>query len=194
MHAYEEDGKIVLWAPLGREQKGSTSIVLGDIGPCQMHRVIIDVAQTSVQIQKVIGSDMRTEFPRIRDDGVGRKVKHGYSAVQGENGEFDFVGIAKWDFEGGGLQAMIRFPTGVIGGEPIFIPSSESTATDDDHGYIGMFLWNSLLGTSTFVLYDAQTMSPQPVVELKMPRRVPMGFHARWITEDEFNLQAAMGR
>jgi len=194
MHAYEEDGKIVLWAPLGREQKGSTSIVLGDIGPCQMHRVIIDVAQTSVQIQKVIGSDMRTEFPRIRDDGVGRKVKHGYSAVQGENGEFDFVGIAKWDFEACGLQAVIRFPTGVIGGEPIFIPSTKSTATDDDCGYIGMFLWHSILGKSTFVLYDAQTMSPQPVVEFEMPRRVPMGFHARWITEDEFNLQAAMGR
>jgi len=194
LHAYEEDGKIILWAPLARELKGATSFVLGDIGPCRMHRVIIDIAKTSVQIQEVPGSDLHTEFPRIRDDGVGRRVRYGYSAVQGD-GEFDFVGIAKWDFEACRLEAVIHFPTGVIGGEPIFIPSAKSTATDhDDHGYIGMFLWHSELGTSTFVLYDARTMSPQPVAELEMPRRVPMGFHARWITEDEFNLQATMDR
>jgi len=143
LHAYEEDGRIILWAPLGRELKGSTSIVLGDIGPCRMHRVIIDIAQTSVQIQEVVGSDLRTEFPRIRDDGVCRRVRYGYSAVQGGDGEFDFVGIAKWDFEACRLQAIIRFPAGVIGGEPIFIPSAKSMATDDDYGYIGMFLFRT---------------------------------------------------
>jgi len=194
LHAFEEDGNIILWAPLARELKGSTSLVLGDVGPCRMHKVTIDVAQASVQIQEVIGSDLRTEFPRIRDDGVGRRVRHGYSAVQGAEGEFDFVGIAKWDFEAGGLEKIIHFPAGVIGGEPIFIPSADSTATDDDCGYIGMFLWHSELRKSTFVLYDAHTMSPQPVAELEIPRRVPMGFHARWITEDEFNLQATIDR
>jgi carotenoid cleavage dioxygenase len=194
LHAYEEDGKIVLWAPLGRELKGSTSMVLGDIGPCRMHQVTIDIAQTSVQIQEVIGSDLLTEFPRIRDDGVGRRVRHGYSAVQGGDGDFDFVGIAKWDFEACGLESVIRFPTGVLGGEPIFIPSAQSTTPDDDCGYIGMFLWHTELAKSTFVLYDAQTMSPQPVAELEMPRRVPMGFHARWVSEDEFDLQATQDR
>jgi len=196
LHAYDdEDGKVVLWAPVGREMQGSRSAVFGDIGPCQMHRIVIDVAAAAVDIQAVAGSELRTEFPRIRDDRVGSRVRYGYSALQGEGScEFNFVGFAKWDFEADGLAQVIHFPEGVIGGEPIFVPSKASQQYDgDDNGYIGMFLWDSKSGESTFALYDARTMYPEPVVEMHVPRRVPMGFHGLWVTESELEKRVASG-
>jgi len=188
MHAYDDDdGKVVLWAPVGRELQGSRSVILGDCGPCQMHRIVIDVAASSVDIHSVPGSQLRTEFPRIRDDRAGHRVRYGYSALQGAGDcEFNLVGIAKWDFEIGGLAETIHFPEGVVGGEPIFVPSATPQPCDgDDAGYIGMFLWDSRNCESTFVLYDARTMAAEPVVEMHVPRRVPMGFHALWVSEDE---------
>jgi len=195
MHAYDDDGKVVLWAPVGRELQGARGTVLGDIGPCQMHRIVIDVAANSVDIQSVPGSELRTEFPRIRDDRVGQRTRYGYSALQGEGDcEFNFIGIAKWDFETGQLSNSIYFPAGVVGGEPIFVPSTTpQPCAGDDAGYIGMFLWDSWKRESTFVLYDAQTMSAEPVVEMHVPRRVPLGFHALWIPEDALQRGSGAG-
>ena len=84
---------------------------------------------------------------------------------------------------------MIHLPDGVIGGEPIFIPSSGGASSGDDCGYISMFLWNQNTEESTFALFDAKTFSATPVVELAVPRRVPLGFHAAWITEEQFQKQ-----
>jgi len=191
LHAYDEGDRVVLWAPVCRGLRGTRNVVLGDVGPAQMHRIDIDVAAGSVDIQQVPGSHLRTEFPRIRDDAVGRRVGCGYSALQKEGCfEFNFNGIAKWSFEAGGLERALHFPDGVVGGEPIFIPSADSIGPDDT-GYIGMFLWDLRTRESSFVLYDARTLSPEPVVELQVPRRVPMGFHALWVSKAEFRRQSA---
>jgi len=78
----------------------------------------------------------------------------------------------------------------------VFCPSSEVDAAttggvfgDDDRGYLGLILWNQRTQESTFAVYDAKTFLPTPIVELSIPRRVPIGFHAAWITEEQFQQQ-----
>lgn len=191
MHAWDEDGKIILWTPMSYYKPGMEEGILGDTGRAQMQRVVIDIDKRSVEIHDVPGgANVFTDFPRVRDDGIGRDVRYGFSGVMLEGGdpEFNFVGVAKWDMKAGRLDSVFNFPEGVVGGEPVFMPRHGGANSDDD-GYIGMFLWNPEAEESTFTIWDARTFSPTPVCELLVPRRVPIGFHAAFITEEQFQTQ-----
>jgi hypothetical protein len=39
-------------------------------------------------------------------------------------------------------------------------------------------------------VYDAKTMSPEPVAQIELPQRVPGGLHGTWITRDQLEKQA----
>eukprot|EP00747_Dinoflagellata_sp_TGD_P103685 gnl/TRDRNA2_/TRDRNA2_169039_c1_seq1.p1 gnl/TRDRNA2_/TRDRNA2_169039_c1~~gnl/TRDRNA2_/TRDRNA2_169039_c1_seq1.p1 ORF type:complete len:498 (-),score=103.76 gnl/TRDRNA2_/TRDRNA2_169039_c1_seq1:146-1459(-) len=195
-YAFDEDGKITLFSPCGFYKEDKNHGVLGGFGPSRMKRFVIDVQQKTAEIHDVPGGeDLETEFPRIRDDRVGLRTRYGYSGWQEYDadparGEFNFTGILKWDFQEGCLANKLHFPEGVVGGEPVFMPrEGEKPGDADDRGYISMILWNEKKRESTYVVYDAQTLSPTPVVEFLVPRRVPMGFHAQWITESQFQQQ-----
>lgn len=191
-YAYDEGDTIVLWSPLGFYEEGKVDGILGGLGSLRMHRLVIDVQKKTVDIQKVPGAELHmTEFPRIRDDCIGGiKVRYGYSGLAEGGTEFNFTGILKWDFDQVKLDKVIQFPEGVIGGEPVFLPTQAKNGSGtDDAGYIGLFLWNQKTSQSTFAVYDAKSFSPTPVVELAVPRRVNVGFHALWITEEQFQQQ-----
>lgn len=193
LYAYDEGDKIVLWTPVSFEDKSRAQGILGGAGFSKMRRVVIDVAAKTVDIQNVKGGEHTTEFPRIRDDRSGMRTRYGYSGMQVENelgAEFNFAGLFKWDFQEGGLIGRIDFPYGVVGGEAVFVPRTSGwTAESDDHGYMCLFLWNVKTRESTFAIYDAKSFSPTPVAELLVPRRVPIGFHCKWITEGQFQQQ-----
>lgn len=187
-YAYDQDGKIILWTPVSYYSADSTGTILGGLGSGHMKRVVIDLNAKDVKIQDVEGAQkFATEFPRIRDDRVGLRVRYGFSGLQSPEGDFDFRGIMKWDFNLCKLDKVIHFPEGVVGGEPVFIPKTGKV--EDDDGYICLLLWNQKTQESTFAVYNAKTFDSTPVVEFLVHRRVPLGFHAAWITEKQFQQQ-----
>lgn len=188
-YAYDHDGQIILWTPVSYYDADSKGTILGGLGTGHMRRVVIDVQGKSVKIQEVEGGQkFCTEFPRIRDDRVGcNGVRYGFSGLQTTEGDFDFRGLLKWDFQSCKLDKVIHYPEGVVGGEPVFIP--KSNCQEDDDGYIGLLLWNEKTQESTFAAYDAKSFDATPVVEFLVHRRVPLGFHAAWITEQQFQQQ-----
>jgi len=189
LHAEDKDGQIVLWSPVAFYKPDSEEAdgrILGDLGPLTMHRIVIDVNEKTASLEEVAsGKDYYTEFPRIRDDRIGSRTRYGFSAIQEEGAEFNFRGFLKWDFEHAELAKAIVLPEGVVGGEPVFMPSGDG----DDEGYLGLILWNENTKESSFALYDAKTFSSEAVVEMSIPRRVPLGFHTAWIDEAQFNQQ-----
>jgi len=189
LYAYENEGKIVLMAILNHYQANTVKGIIANIGPFQMSRLVIDLEKHTVNIKSLNGPE--TEFPRIRDDRVGLRCRYGFSASLRPPGEdLDFDGILKWDLEEGRLVRQIIFPEGVVGGEPVFLPRTGSSPDEaGDNGYIGTFLWNTRTFESTFAIYDARSLSSTPVTEFSVPRRVPVGFHATWITEEQFQQQ-----
>lgn len=44
---------------------------------------------------------------------------------------------------------------------------------------------------SELVVFDAQTMSSTPVCRLRLPQRVPLGFHGAWVTQEQLAAQSA---
>lgn len=194
LHAYDKDGKIILWAPMSFEADDGCWI--GDLTDgCtanSMRRLELNLENKTVDIGEVEGGDKHaTEFPRVRDDCVGSYCRYGYSALQSPGNDFNFTGILKWDFEESRLCNTISFPPNVVGGEPIFIPKDGGSNEGKlgDEGYIGQYLWDYAKNQSSFALFDAQSFSSTPVVELAVPHRVPIGFHAAWINEQQFQRQ-----
>lgn len=184
MFGYNEGGMIHLETPMmSYDPNASNASILGATSGGYMHHLVIDTAAKSVKFDLIHG-DTTTEFPRVRDDRVGGRTRWGFSALQEGNG-FDFRGIMKWDMLRHELAGTIHFGDGVVGGEPIFVPHG----TADDEGFISMFLWNQKTKISTFVLYNAQTFDPEPVAELRIPHKVPLGFHGTWLSETDLGAQ-----
>ncbi|GIL45175.1 hypothetical protein Vafri_2503 [Volvox africanus] len=100
-------------------------------------------------------------------------------------------GLAKMDLEAApgtdACVAMIKYPPGVTGGEAVFVPRTGATVEDD--GYLVVYVYDSKADMSYMNIYNALTMSPTPVASLRMPRRVPYGFHGTWVTEEQLKKQ-----
>jgi carotenoid cleavage dioxygenase-like enzyme len=88
--------------------------------------------------------------------------------------------------EASALVGLIRHGTGRMGGEAVFVPAGSN---GEDDGYLVTFVYDEGSGNSELVLYDAKTMSCNPVARVKMPRRVPFGFHGLWMTGKQIHVQ-----
>jgi carotenoid cleavage dioxygenase-like enzyme len=52
-------------------------------------------------------------------------------------------------------------------------------------GYIISYLTYAESGESEAVILDARDISAGPICRLKIPERVPVGFHACWVSSDK---------
>mmetsp|Transcript_13987 Transcript_13987/g.42222 ORF Transcript_13987/g.42222 Transcript_13987/m.42222 type:complete len:538 (+) Transcript_13987:324-1937(+) len=139
------------------------------------------------------------EFPTIHPRLTGRKTRYTYMPHLGPfvSGEHPtFAGISKVDLlaedEGSALAGQIPFPQGFEGGEAYFVPTdklaNEHSAVEDA-GYLVTFLTSASGVDSRMVVYDARTMAPRPVASVRLPARVPAGFHGLHINEEQLASQ-----
>ena len=67
------------------------------------------------------------------------------------------------------------------GGEIQFVEKKNAQSEDD--GYLLGFVHDEGSNTSTFWVMDARTMDDQPLAVVRLPERVPFGFHSLWVPE-----------
>ena len=120
--------------------------------------------------------DALSEFPVINNDRAGRRTKYSYHVVFEDCIEQRFSGLLKYDLETG-ASARHDFPSGVFGSEPAFAP--KIGASDEDDGYLITFTAD-LAGRSEAHVIDAKNVSAPPLAKVKLPQRVPAGFHGVW--------------
>ena len=98
------------------------------------------------------------------------------------------------------VVAKFMYPPGCYGGEPMFVPriiSSLDSCTDhgggaEDDGYVLVFMHNEVTGKSELLVLDASSSggsSMELLASIKLPSRVPYGFHGTFITKDELKHQ-----
>ncbi|KAJ9507854.1 hypothetical protein QJQ45_021212 [Haematococcus lacustris] len=89
--------------------------------------------------------------------------------------------------------AVIRYPVGCYGGEAYFVPRHQDPAKCDgeDDGFMVLYVYHSKEDISCFEVYDAKTMSPTPLAQIKLPQRVPYGFHGTWVPEAQLKLMSS---
>ncbi|KAH0645584.1 hypothetical protein KY284_033468 [Solanum tuberosum] len=68
------------------------------------------------------------------------------------------------------------FGEGCFCGEPFFVAKNNLEAEEDD-GYVMLYVHNEKTGESNFLVMDATSPNLDIVANVKLPRRVPYGFH-----------------
>lgn len=116
--------------------------------------------------------DIPTEFPRINDAWRGQAQRYSYHCHLAENPTLLFDGIVKYDLPAA-KATTLRLPPGHYCSEPTFVPRG----LEEDDGYLATFV-TSRAGSSEFCLFDARSLSAEPVARVALPRRLPILFHS----------------
>ena len=118
--------------------------------------------------------------------------RYGFTAIFGDRGSF--IGWAKWDMVSRSLHSTVYYGHNETGGEPIVVRAKKQSAveegdddsvTEEESVYVGSYVYNEEENQSYFLLYDVE--SNRQVCRLKMPQRVPFGFHGQFISGEELD-------
>ncbi|SEP18550.1 carotenoid oxygenase family protein [Amycolatopsis saalfeldensis] len=165
------DGRIVLhvvrydhmFAP-GRPQPDGT-----------LWRWTVDPAAGTVTEDRL--DDRRAEFPRIDDRLAGADVRFGH--LTASRGPEERSSLLRHDLHTGAVEEH-RFETGRIPGEAVFVPADE---TPGGAGWLLAYVYDATAGSSDLVVLDAQNVAAPPVATVRLPQRVPAGFHGNWLPD-----------
>jgi carotenoid cleavage dioxygenase-like enzyme len=62
--------------------------------------------------------------------------------------------------------------------EPVFVPRDNPASEND--GYLLTLWWNPETGLSELLIHDASDLVAEPLAQVRLPVRVPFGFHGSW--------------
>src|SRR5205814_9286165 len=65
--------------------------------------------------------------------------------------------------------------------EGVFVPASEGA--DEDEGWVLTVVYDATRDGSDLALLDATDFTAPPVATVRLPQRVPFGFHGWWLSE-----------
>jgi carotenoid cleavage dioxygenase-like enzyme len=188
MNAYEDGDEVVLDVHrYGRLQFMSPSSARDpnwrDEQIARLHRWRLDLVRGGVRSEPL--DDHEGEFPRVDERLVGRKHRFGYFASTGPEGnpsfQPEFTSIAKIDLERGSRVEVRAHGAGNGCGEPVFVPRRPDAAEDD--GWVLYLAYDRERNASELVVVDAREFGGEPVARVRMPHRVPYGFHGNWVAD-----------
>uniref|UniRef100_A0A803P489 carotenoid 9,10-dioxygenase n=2 Tax=Cannabis sativa TaxID=3483 RepID=A0A803P489_CANSA len=144
------------------------------------------------------------EFPRINESYTSRKQRYVYGTRLDSIAKIS--GIVKFDLNaepesddektcieiGGNVQGLYDLGPGRFGSEAIFVPKVPGFDSEEDDGYLIFFVHNENSEKSEVHVIDAKTMSADPIAVIHLPCRVPYGFHAFFVTEEQLQEQAEL--
>ncbi|CAM0948511.1 unnamed protein product [Alopecurus aequalis] len=140
------------------------------------------------------------DFPRINESYTGRKQRYVYCTILDSIAKV--TGVIKFDLHaepesgkkqleaGGNVCGIYDLGPGRFGSEAVFVPKEPGVSGEEDDGYLILFVHNENTGKSEVNVIDAKTMSADPVAVVELPNRVPYGFHAFFVNEEQLGLQA----
>ncbi|MFI6317730.1 carotenoid oxygenase family protein [Nonomuraea sp. NPDC050556] len=164
-NAHEDaDGDVVLDAVRYRDADvaGLWRTIGGDSGVAEritggtLHRWTLGDAVKEEQLD-----DRIVEFPTINDLLTGREARYRYT-VTGD-------AVVKYDLDtGGSLAAAV----GGRAGEAVYVPRGD----EEDDG------WLLSINAESLLVHDARDL--RQVAAVRLPRRVPAGFHGTWLPDE----------
>ena len=154
-----------------RERRGPNE------GTPRLDRWTFNLSRHSVHNETL--DDYPQEFPRIREELVGRKHRYGYSAGLGSQLAQDT--LCRIDLATGAVTR--RSDSDVMGyGEPVFVARDGASAEDD--GWVIALRHNRATDLSDLCVLDAAAIDADPVAVVHLPARVPNGFHGNWMPDE----------
>jgi len=177
-NAYENDNEIII--DYVRHETGD--FFVKDIDEREMfpmlYRTIININSGTIKHTQL--DDRVVEFPRIKEDYDTLSHQFIYTTTRTTDmaASQGFNAIIKYDVKNKSSQ-IHEFGQHAQVGEPVF--ALGSTQQSEDGGYLMLFVYDAISEQSEFVILDAKNFGDLPLARIKMPRRVPSGFHGSWM-------------
>ena len=120
------------------------------------------------------------EFPRIDERRFGQSHRYVYTVAVPPDGNTQLAGatrLYKHDL-GTGVRLVHDFGDNHVPGEFVFVPAAPDAG--EDEGWLVGLVINTADETTDFVILDAQSFEAQPGATVRLPHRIPPGFHGNW--------------
>lgn len=174
MNAYEDSAGRVVLDVIRHPKMFATDMHGPNEGATTLDRWLIDPKGGPVKESRL--DEHGQEFPRIDERRVGKTYRYGYTTGLGD--DLSLGGIKKHDFERGNAEIHNEGPSrGFM--EPVFVPRTPDAA--EDEGWILAYVYDKETDSSDVVIIEAQDFKAPPVATIRLPRRVPYGFHGNWV-------------
>ncbi|WP_077192973.1 carotenoid oxygenase family protein [Streptomyces lydicus] len=171
LNAHDDgDDRIVLYVSRYADFGGATP-------PC-LWRWTIDLTAGTVTEEQL--DDHPCEFPRVDDRLAGRPARFGHATAGELPGSGPVPGaLLRYDLQTG---AVVRhdFGPGRTPGEAAFAPADDLPG---GRGWLMTYVYDARTDTSDLVVLDAEDISADPVATVRLPQRVPYGFHGNWLPD-----------
>lgn len=153
------------------------------------------VSKTSVR--RTLVSRLNLEAGQVNGNYLGRKSRFAYLAIADPWPKVS--GIAKVDLNSKHADSnqseesteisKFMYPPNCYGGEPMFVPRTSDPSAEEDDGYVLTFMHNEETGKSELLILDASSRALEVLARVKLPARVPYGFHGTFVTANELERQ-----
>jgi carotenoid cleavage dioxygenase len=120
--------------------------------------------------------DRGAELPRVDDRLAGTAARHAVAVGSGALIRYDLRGDTAVEHRFAGSGAAAGMP-----GEAVFAPADGRP--DELAGWYLTYVYDPATDSSDLVIIDASDFEGEPVARIRMPRRVPHGFHGNWIAD-----------
>ncbi|MEH6589018.1 MAG: carotenoid oxygenase family protein [Halioglobus sp.] len=134
--------------------------------------------------------DLNTEFNKSNPIFHGVKSKYSYHQripLLHEGGHtLRFTALVKYNNDTG-QRTQWEYGPGVFGSEAVYAPKvGGNRQSAEDDGYVITLVTDSTTWQSDCLVFDATDIAQGPVARVRMPHRVPFGFHATWASGEDF--------
>ncbi len=173
-----EDGQVNLDVIAYSTVFASGGSGLGSLG--QLERWTVNPATRRVD-RRVIDQTPQ-EFPRIDERRFGQSYRYAYTVSAPLDGNPQLTGatkLYKHDLDAGSHR-MHEFGDGHVPGEFVFVPSTADAG--EDEGWLLGFVIDTTNDTTEFTILDARSFEAAPVATVRLPHRIPPGFHGNWFS------------
>ncbi len=145
----------------------------------QLRRWTIGTADEQLTFSQSTLSERNLEFPYSDRRRFGRATRYGWFTSFRDHPEtIDPAGVVRYDSQTGSTD---EWDPGVSrqSGEAVFVPAGEG----EGDGWLLTFVYDRGADATDLVILDATAVGAGPVAEVRMPRRVPHGFHGTWVPD-----------
>ncbi|WP_406478065.1 carotenoid oxygenase family protein [Streptomyces platensis] len=146
--------------------------------PAHLWRWTIDLVTGTVAEEQL--DDQFCEFPRVDDRLTGQPARFGHATVGELPGTGHIPGaLLRYDLQTG-VAVRHDFGPGRTPGEAVFAPADDRPGGP---GWLITYVYDASTDTSDLVVLDSEDISADPVATVRLPQRVPYGFHGNWLPD-----------
>lgn len=176
LNAYDLPGGEVVLDVVRHPSMFATELLGPNEGVPTLERWTIDPLAGKVREERI--DDRGQEFPRHDERLIGKPHRYAYTANFGPGVEHG--PLLKHDLVAGTTETH-EYGTGRVTLEAVFVPRADG-ATEDD-GYVMSYVYDATSDSSDVVVLSAQDFTGDPLATIRLPQRVPFGFHGNWVPD-----------